>query len=226
MSKRAVFALFVGGLFLIAGCSSVKASSTVEERTPTPTATPSNQATVLPEPTVVPSPLPPQGTTVDQLTSKCSLLDSRDLAELFSTAEKIGPVHTVGPANHTIFSTKTISATESSCVYYVYHRPGKKDEKFLQVTYWVDVPDQASSSSWAQVGADARAKAAQTVSGIGGGAFYHNGMLTFDNGNIYVTIGIVDTDLNTATRAGVNQQIAIEKQLALDAQSRLDTVKK
>jgi len=221
MSKLSVFALFIDLSFLIAGCGSVKASSAVEERTPAPAATPTYQATVLPEPTVVPSPQPPQGTTVDQLTSQCNLLDSRDLAELFSTAEMIGPVHKVGQVNHTIFSTETISATESSCVYYVFHRPGKKDEKFLQATYWVDIPDQATSSAWAQVGADAKAKAAQTVPGIGGGAFYDNGMLTFENGGIYVTIGIVDTDLNTATSAGVNQQIEMEKQIALDAQSQL-----
>ena len=223
MSKCALFTLFVGGLFLIAGCSSAKASSTVETSTPAPTATPSNQAIVLPESTVTPSPQPPHGTAADQLTSQCTLLDSQDLSGLFTpaTSEKIGPMHTVGPVNHTIFSPETISATESSCVYYVYHRPGKADEKFLQVTYWVDAPDQATPRAWAQLGADARAKAAQTVSSIGGNAFYENGMLTFENGNNYVTIGIIDTELNTATPAGVNQQIAMEKQLALDVQSRL-----
>jgi hypothetical protein len=123
--------------------------------------------------------------------------------------------------NHTIFSTETVSATESSCVYYVFHRPGKKDEKFLQATYWVDIPDQAMSSGWAQVWADAEARAAQTVPGVGGGAFYDNGLLTFESSGIYVTIGIVDTDLNTDTSAGVNQQIEMEKQIALDAQGRL-----
>jgi hypothetical protein len=158
---------------------------------------------------------------MDQLTSGCKLIDSRDLAELFSTAEMIGPVHTVGQVNHTIFSTEASSATESSCVYNVFHRPGKQDEKFLQVTYWVDIPDQATPNAWAQVGADAKAKAAQTVPGIGDGAFYENGLLTFESGAIYVTIGIVDTDLNTNASAGVNQQIEIEKQIALDAQGRL-----
>ena len=225
MSKYAVLALLVGGLCLVAGCSSAKASSIVEPSPPTRTATPPNQATVSPEPTVASSPLPPQGTTVDQLTSQCTFFDSQDFAGLFTpaTAEKIGPTHTVGPVNHTIFSPETISATESSCVYYVYHRPGKTDEKFLQVTYWVDAPDQATPRAWAQLGADARAKAAQTVSSIGGNAFYENGMLTFANGNNYVTIGIIDTELNTATPAGVNQQIAMEKQLALDVQSRLSS---
>jgi hypothetical protein len=224
MSKRAVVALFVGGLFLIAGCSSAKASP-IAESTSTPDVTPSSQATV-PEPTVVPSPLPSQGTTADQLTSQCGLLDSQNLAELFSSAEVAGPVHKVSQVNHPIFSTEIISATESSCIYYVFHRPGKKDQKFLQATYWVDVPNQATSSAWAQVGADARAKAAQTVPGIGGNAFYENGMLTFKNGNAYVTIGIVDTDLNLATPADVNQQIAMEKQLALDAQGSLKATEK
>jgi hypothetical protein len=224
VSKLSVFALLIGLSFLIAGCRSVKAASTAEERTPGPTVTPSNQATVLPAPSAISSPQP-EGATVDQLTGQCNLLDSRDLAELFSTAEKVGPVHEVGQVKHLIFSTETISATESSCVYYVFHRPGKKDEKFLQVTYWVDVPYHATSSAWAQVGTDARAKAAQTVPGIGGGAFYDNGMLTLENGAVYVTVGIVDTDLNLDTNAGVNQQIELEKQIALDAQGHLEATR-
>jgi hypothetical protein len=220
MSKLAVPALFIGLLFLIVGCSGVKASSTTEERATAPAATPTLQATVPPEPTAVPSPQP-EGTAIDHLTSTCNLLDSRDVASLFSSAEVVGPVHKVDQVNHPIFSTETISATESSCVYYVFHRPGKKDEKFLQITYWVDVPSQATSSAWAHVGADAAAKAAQTVPGVGGGAFYDNSLLTFENGGIYVTIGIVDADLNMDTSAGVQQEIEMEKQIALDAQSRL-----
>jgi hypothetical protein len=220
MSKLAVLAGFVGLVFLIAGCSGVKALSTAEGRTPAPAATPTLQATVLPEPTVVSSPKP-VATTVDRLTNTCNLLDSRDVASLFSSAEVEGPLHKVDQVNHLIFSTETISATESSCVYYVFHRPGKKDEQFLQITYWVDVPAQATSRAWARVGADATAKAAQTVSGVGGGTFYDNSLLTFENGGAYVTIGIVDTNLNLDTNAGVQQEIAMEKQIALDAQSRL-----
>jgi hypothetical protein len=228
MNKRALLTLFVGGLFLVAGCSSAKASS-VAESTPAPAATPSIQATALPEPTVIPSPQPSHGNTVDQLlTNQCTFLNSRDLAELFTppTSEKVGPVHTVGSVNHTVFSSETVSATESSCVYYVFHRPGKKDEQFLQVTYWVDVPNQATPGAWAQLGANARAKGAQPVSGIGGNAFYENGMLTFENGNAYVTIGIIDTSLNLATPAGANQEIAMEKQLALHAQGSLKAMEK
>ena len=120
MSKLSVFALLIGLSFLTVGCRSVKASSTAEERTPAPTATLSNQATVLPEPTVISSPQP-EGVTVDQLTGQCNLLDSRDLAKLFSTAEKVGPVHKVGQVKHLIFSTETISATESSLVFGAKH---------------------------------------------------------------------------------------------------------
>jgi len=136
MNRRALVTLFVGGLFLIAGCSPAKASSIVKPSTPAPTATP----TLLP--IVAASPLPPQGTTVDQLTSQCTLLNSRDLSGLFTpaTSEKIGPMH------------------------------------------------------------------------------------TFENGNAYVTIGIIDTSLNLATPADVNQLITMEKQLALHAQSSLSSV--
>jgi hypothetical protein len=80
---------------------------------------------------------------------------------------------------------------------------------------------QATPSAWAQVGADARARAAQTVSGVRRGAFYDNGILTFESDRNCVTIGAADTDLNAAASAGVNRQIAMEKQFALDAQSRL-----
>ncbi|MEJ2555173.1 MAG: hypothetical protein P8186_02855 [Anaerolineae bacterium] len=123
--------------------------------------------------------------------------------------------------NHLVFSKATISATESSCVYYVFHEPGSKDMELLQVTYWVDRPDQAAPSAWAQVWVDARATAAQAVSGIGDGAFYHDGRLTFKKGSLYVTIEIVDTNLNTDTSAGAHQQIEMEKRIALDTLSRL-----
>ena len=219
MSKLAILALVIGLLFLMVGCSGVKPSSTATVGTSAPAATPTLQATVPPEPAVIPSPQP-EGTAMDHL-STCNLLNSRDVDSLFSTAEVVGPVHKVDQVNHLIFSTEPISATESSCVYYVFHRPGKTDEKFLQITYWLDVSDQVTSSAWAHVGADAMAKAAQTVPGVGGGAFYDNNLLTFENGGMYVTIGIVDTDLNTDTSAGVRLLIEMEKQIALDAQSRL-----
>jgi len=220
MNKLAALGfLLIGLLFLIAGCSGVKPSSTAVVRTPAPAATPTLQATVPPEPAVALSPQP-GGTATDHL-STCNLLNSRDVDGLFSTAEVVGPVHKVDQVNHLIFSAETISATESSCVYYVFHRPGKTDEKFLQVTYWLDVPDQATSSAWAHVGTDAAAKAAQTVPSVGGDAFYDNGLLTFESGDTYVTIGIVDTDLNMDSSAGAQQLIKMEKQIALDAQSRL-----
>jgi hypothetical protein len=154
--------------------------------------------------------------------NSCSLLTSRDVASLFSSAEVEGPKHQVSQVNHLVFSTAAISATESSCIYYTFHEPGSKDMELLQVTYWVDIPEQAAPSAWAQVWVDASSKAGQTVSGIGDGAFYNDGRLTFKKGSLYVTIEIVGTNLNTDTSAGVNQQIEMEKRIALDALSRLE----
>lgn len=222
MSKRLIVALSIGFLFIGSACGGVNPSLSAEGRTPTSVATPTHQATLAPpEATVVPSPMP-EGTTVHDLTSSCGLLNSRDIASLFSSAEVMEPKHQVSQTNHPAFTQQYVSATESSCIYYAFHKPGSKDMVMLQVTYWIDIPDQATSSVWAQVWADAKSNAAQTVSGIGDDAFYDNGRLTFKKGSIYVTIEVVGTSLNTDTRAGVNQQIEMEKRIALDAQSRLE----
>lgn len=89
----------------------------------------------------------------------------------------------------------------------------------LQVNYWVDTPNQATPAAWAQVWADASSQAAQPVSGIGDGAFYENGKMSFKKGDIYMTIEVIGTgnSLDTTTSAGVEQQIKIEKQIAQDA---------
>jgi hypothetical protein len=221
MGKLLIFSLFIGVLFTVSGCGGAHPSSGAQGITPATVATPTNQATVSPsQATLVPSPKP-EGAASYHLMNSCDLLNSRDAASLFSSAEVEGPRHQVSQVNHLVFSTATISATESSCVYYVFHEPGSKDMELLQITYWVDIPDQAAPSAWAQVWVDARSKAARAVSGIGDGAFYHDGRLTFKKGSLYVTIEIVGTNLNTDTSAGVNQQIEMEKRIALDALSRL-----
>jgi hypothetical protein len=130
-------------------------------------------------------------------------------------------MRTEGQVNHTIFSTEAISASETSCVSYVYYPPGQQHQQMLQVTYWLDVPYQATPGAWTQVWADAKAKAAQAASGVGDAAFYNNGRLTFKQGNIYVTVEIIGTNLNTDTSAGKSRQMQMEKQIALDVEGRL-----
>jgi len=173
------------------------------------------------EPTLTPLPTPLE-TTIDRITNKCDLLNSHDLAGLFPSAEVTRPVHQLSQVNHLSFSQEKISSREASCVYYDFHRPGSKDMEMLQVTYWVDVPDQAAPEAWNQVWADARREADQVVPNIGDDAFYKQGRLAIKKGGIYLTIEVIGTKLNTDSREGTNQQIEIEKQLALDALSRLD----
>jgi hypothetical protein len=182
MGKLLIFSLFIGVLFTVSGCGGAHPSSGAEGKIPAPTATPTNQATVG-----------PSEATLARLMNSCNLLTSRDVASLFSSAEVEGPKHQVSQVNHLVFSTAAISATESSCIYYVFHEPGSKDMELLQVTYWLDIPEQATPSAWAQVWVDASSKAGQTVSGIGDGAFYNDGRLTFKKSSLYVTIEIVGT---------------------------------
>jgi hypothetical protein len=163
----------------------------------------------------------PGGVTALPLTNSCNLLDSRDVASFFPSAEVVGPTHQVSAVDHPVFTTQTISATESACVYYVYHLPESKDMKLLQITYWVDLPGQVAASAWAQAWSNASARATQTVPDIGEGAFFHDGRLTFKKGSTYLTVEAVGTDLHTDTEAGLAQQMQIEKTVAQDMLGRL-----
>ncbi len=61
---------------------------------------------------------------------------------------------------------------------------------------------------------DAQARAARPVPNVGDIAFYGNGRLTLKKGDIFLTIEVPDTKLDTRTPAGIEQQIAIEERLA------------
>jgi hypothetical protein len=203
-----VISVWLGVVCLLAACGGAGPSPTAQEPTPPAAAT----ATVA----AVPS------ATVAFLTEGCTLLNSRDVASLFSTAEVEGPRHQVSQVSHPIFSTESISATESSCIYDVFHRPGTKEQEFLEVTYWLDLPGpHVTPPAWAQVWATTRASAAQQVSGVGDAAFYDNGTLSFKKGTMYVTIEIIGTGVNPGTSAGAAQQLQMETQIALDAVGRL-----
>jgi hypothetical protein len=210
MNKCSLAVLCIGLAVVVGGCGAPGA---------TPTALPSAAAT--PTQPVMTSPAP--GTaTVAALTTNCELLSSKDAASFFSTAEVEGPTHSLNVVNDPVFTTQPISATESSCIFYVFHLPGSKDMKLLQITYWVDLPDQVTASAWAQAWVDATAAVTQTVSGIGEVAFFHDGRLSFKQASTYFTVEVIGTDLQTDTRAGLAQQREIEKAVAQDMLGRLN----
>ncbi len=184
-------------LFVAAGCSGARGTSTPSLLTPTTEVTP-----------------------VSLITSRCSLLNSNDLANLYTThTEVIRPIPQVSQVNHVAFSPQNVSTNEISCTYYVFHLPGLITGQTLQVSYWLDTPAQATPAAWARVWADASSKAPQSISGIGEGGFFEDGRLTFKKGDYYMTIEVEGTGdtLNTSTPAGVEDQLKIEKQVALDA---------
>jgi hypothetical protein len=157
-------------------------------------------------------------TAANTVIDTCDLLNSRDLANLFTShAEVILPKPQINDVEHPIFSTGHASGTETSCVYYAFYHPGSKSEVMLQVNYWLDVPaPTASAEAWSQDWAQAKSVATQTISGLGNEAFFNNGQLTFKMDNWYVTVEATETDLDLKTPVGVNQQVAIEKQIAID----------
>jgi hypothetical protein len=222
--NRLLKCLIISFLFAAAGCSGARGTSSLGFLTPT--FEPTQAARITPssfEPITTPAPSPttsPQSSTDSLITSRCSLLDSYDLANLYTThTEVVLPTPQVSQVNHVAFSTQSVSADEISCVYYVFHLPGSVNEQVLQVSYWVDTPARATPAAWAQVWTEASSSASQAISGIGQGAFYEAGKLTFKKGDFYVTIEVVGTSdtLNTSTPAGLTDQLKIEKQIALDA---------
>jgi hypothetical protein len=212
MKKIVLIALSIGLLFSLASCGAAVSPMATESLSP---AAPATQDTASPSPQTSPSP-------ADQLTGSCNLLSSRDVASLFVTAEVEGPTHQVSQVDRPVFATENISATELSCIYYVFHQPGSKEMLFLQVTYWVDLPGSVTPAAWIRAWTEASAQATEAVSGIGDAAFYKDGRLSFEKGSVYVTIEVIGTGLNAGASGGTSQQIDMEKQMALDALTRLE----
>jgi hypothetical protein len=223
MTKSILFTSMLGLALLISACMGISTLPITNSHTPTPSAI-SVAQTRAGATQLAPSPAT-SSTGVDStlFLDQCSLLNSRDLAGLYSSAEVVLPQPQTNEVDHVIFSAKKISVKETSCTYYVFHKPGKADSQMLQVTYWIDTPNQAGPGAWAQVWSDAAAnsKGVQAVSGFGNSAFFYNGRLTFKKDNLYVTIEAIGTKLNTNTSAGAAQQMQIEKQIAQDAFNRM-----
>lgn len=208
-------------LFIVSACSGVNNPSNVATETPAAPVSPTLQTGAISGGSAASQTPAPTGTAVYPALDQCNLLDSRDLASLFSSAEVVLPQAQVSQVNHVIFSTEKTSANESSCIYYAYHRPGQKDMEMLQVTYWIDIPNQATPTAWARVWNDASSNGVQAIFGVGDGAFFKNGRLTFKKNDTFVTIEAIGTYLNSDTSTVEGQQVQIEKQLALDALNRL-----
>jgi hypothetical protein len=202
-------------LFLV-GCSTGKPASGAHTQAVGTATTPSITASPTPKKPVTTS--SPNNPLPSSITSQCSLLDSQDLASFYSSAEVVREDPRVSQVDQLPFSPQKITAHEVACTYFVYHLPGSKDMQMLQVDYWLDIPDHATPSAWAQVWTQASSQAEQTISGIGDGGFYQNGKLLFRSGDIYMTINVTDinNDLNTDTQAGTTKRIKIEKEIATD----------
>ena len=218
MNKFFIITTLIVLLLTISACS-------VAGNTPTPVS-----SSVVPtletseKPTVTPLPQPaPTESLVSRLVKSCGLLNNRDLASIFTShTEVILPTPQIIQVDHPIFSTGNAPGTETSCVYYTFHLPGSIKEIVLQVNYWVDVPVSATpSQAWTQDWTQANSKATQNISGIADGAFTKDGQLTFKKGDLYVTIGAVETDWNLKVSSDVGKQLAVEQQVALDILKRL-----
>jgi hypothetical protein len=155
--------------------------------------------------------------------NSCTLINSNDLAHLFPPHNEIvrEPPKT-GPVGHPPFSEAEATGTETDCLFYDFHQPGKINGWMLQVTYLVDVPDPSELQAWSQAWADAKAQSEQPISGLGGEAFASGANLFIKLGDIYISFESADTQVDEKTAAGADQLLSYEKQLAEAGLSRLN----
>lgn len=206
-------------LLTLAGLAASLASCSSAAPTPaTATALPTMTVTAAPSlaPSVTGSLAGNQGDT-SLLTNNCGLLDSRYLASLYSSAEVVPPTPAISRVPRVIFSQEDSPASETLCTYYVFHQPGSGKMIMTQINYWVDVPSQAAASTVAKAWNDARGRASQQVTGLADAAFFSHGRLTLKRGDIYLTIEVLGTQLETSTPAGQAQQLSLEKGMAQNA---------
>lgn len=153
------------------------------------------------------------------LTANCELVTRGDMAGIFG-GEVNQPMYQGSTTNVLPFSNTRVSADEYVCIYFAFHNSGSVNGTTYQITYWVDRPGSTPANQWAQAWNDSKSGAAQSVSGVGDDAFYKEGRLTFKKGNAYVTIEVLATKMDTNTTEGMNQQIDLEKKVALKALMR------
>jgi hypothetical protein len=151
-------------------------------------------------------------TVTNQLSSSCDILSSYDIASFFSYAEVEQPQHALNQVNHPAFSKQYFPVVESTCSFYAFYLPGSKNYQMLQVTTRVDLPENEPAVNWNQLWDNAISQANQIVPGLGDGAFYSNGSLTFKNGNAVVTLSI--STVNLQVDPGPDQALEIETRLA------------
>jgi hypothetical protein len=222
--RRSLFAVpLLIVLVISTGCSRKQpTASSVPTTFPQPTATAATSGAATATPASGASSIPLTGNTTQLLGDSCILITSNDLAHLFPPHNEImrNPPK-IGPVSHPPFSDTPAAGTETECLFYDFHQPGKVVGWMLQVTYLFDVPDPSAVQAWGQAWEAAKAKSGQPVSGLGDDAFANGANLFVKIGDTYISFESADTQVDEKTAAGAQQLLTYEKQLAEAGLSRL-----
>lgn len=222
MRKLLIVILFTGSLLFQSACGKTSNFPSTGNKTQPPVTLP---ASITPVATIEPAGTPVP--TIDEnlmvrLTNSCFLLDGHDLASLFTRAEVVQNPAKSGPVSHPVFSDHNAAGKETTCLYYDFSNPDFKGDT-LQVTYWADIPDPSHTDAWAQAWSQAQKQpGALEITAIGDQAFFQDGHLSFKKGTLFFTLEVIGTNIDPKTSAGADQQLEIEKRLALDMLGRLD----
>ncbi len=227
--RRSLLAVFPLLLILFAaGCSPAQAPAALTPThaaagtaTSSPGSVPVTASTAAVTRTPSPQDTPPANNPLKAANS-CNLINSSDLAHLFPPHNEIvRDQPKTGPVDHPPFSDTLVPGSETSCLFYDFHQPGKVTGWMLQVTYKVDVPDQSAIPAWNKAWEAAKAQSSQPVSGLGDAAFNDGANLYIKLGNTYLSFESTDTHLDPKSPAGIQQLQQDNLQLAQAALKRL-----
>jgi hypothetical protein len=203
MRKRVIIPWLVGMLLVSSGCSAKDLRYSLGGTAPAQKSSPAQLS-------------------LGHIEDSCGLLNTRDLAGIFPThTETILPKPGIASVDHPAFSVQHAPGRETSCDYYSFYLPGSHSEIVLQVHYQLGVPASASAAQvWQQAWAAALA-AGTAEPGIADGAFYRDGLLSFEKDNFYLTIEATETDRDLSTASDRGKQLTVERKLGQDIVARL-----
>lgn len=224
--KSTLAGLILMGL-ITSGCRGIQTVPAAGQNSPAttiPFAAPTDTPTPARAATSTPASLGTSTAAASPLISHCTLLDSHDIAILFTgqRTEVMLPQQKNSQVDHPIFSSVKASGNENTCIFYGFINPDVKTMSLLQITYWIDVPDNSAIASWDRAWAGLKSASGSSVPGVGETAYFNNGRLTLKQRDIYITIEATGQALNALTPTVNDSKLDFEKQVALDILARLN----
>jgi hypothetical protein len=226
MQKIRILGFVWACALVVSACSGITGLPGASDKAQAALVTPTAATPTASQPILAASAAPPPAAataTTSAVIADCGLLSTHDMARLFTQnrTETQLPQPQENPVSHPVFSTVNAPGREITCILYSFINPDVKDMRLLQISYWVDIPDPAQGSLWAQAWAQLKSEGGKEIPGVGQAAYFENGRLTLQQGNVYITIEAIGPAMNAVASSGSNPQLVAEELVAQDMLDKL-----